>query len=151
MIVVNDNTEAAQSLLASFQSNGWDCLSAENLDHLQQLCTDPLNQPVIFTTEYLRKHSLDNDDLANLCGLFLVVIAMDSQSLGQEAKFFRLGASDILESDLAQRDIPQVLKRLTRLASIRGHQQDYGERLQKINSKLQQSIKLLEHDQKAGL
>jgi serine phosphatase RsbU (regulator of sigma subunit) len=151
VIVVNDNTEAAQSLLASFQSNGWDCLSAENLDQLNNICTDPLNQPIILTAEYLRNRSLDNDTIAKLCSYYLVVIAMDNQASGNEAQFFRLGVSDILESDPTLRDIPQLLKRLSKLASNRGHQQSYGERLQKINSKLQQSIKLLEHDQKAGL
>ena len=38
VIVVNDNTEATQNLLASFQSDGCDCLTAENLEHLQEIC-----------------------------------------------------------------------------------------------------------------
>lgn len=151
VIVVNDNTEATQNLLASFQSDGCDCLTAENLEHLQEICTDPLSQPVVFTAEYLRNHRLDNDAIDKLCSHYLVVIAMDSQSSGSEAQYFRLGVSDILESDPVRRDIPLVLKRLSKLALMRAHQQDYGERLQKTNSKLQHTIKLLEHDQKAGL
>lgn len=151
IIVLNDNVEATQHLLANFQSDGRNCLSAENLDQLEALCSDPLNQPVIITAEYLRNTSLDNEAIATLCNDYLVVVAMDSESAGNEAHYFRLGASDILESDSTQREIPQVLKRLSKLALTRAHQQDYGERLQKINSKLQQTIKLLEHDQKAGL
>jgi len=151
VIVVNDNTQVAQSLLASFQSVGWDCLSAENLDDLQKICTDPLNQPVIFTSQYLQKNSIDNQSMANFCDHYLVVVALDDHSVGNEAYYFRLGVSDILEPDPAQQNIPDVLKRLSKLASTRSRQQDYGVRLQKINSKLQQSLKLLEHDQKAGL
>ena len=82
VIVVNDNTEAAQSLLASFQSNGWDCLSAENLDQLKNICTNPLDQPIILTAEYLRNRNLDNDTIAKLCSYYLVVIAMENQAAG---------------------------------------------------------------------
>ena len=57
VIVIDDNTEATQSLLASFQSVGWECLSAKNLDDLKVICTDPLNQPVILTVQFLQNQS----------------------------------------------------------------------------------------------
>jgi sigma-B regulation protein RsbU (phosphoserine phosphatase) len=151
VIVVDDNTEATQGLLASFQSIGWSCLSVENIDQLQSACSDPLNQPVIFSSEYLHKNGIDDQAITDLCGHYLVVVALNDHSAGNEAYYFRLGVSDILESDPAQQNIPDMIKRLSNLAVVRARQQDYGERLQKINSKLQQSIKLLEHDQKAGL
>lgn len=151
VIVIDDNTEATQSLLASFQSVGWECLSAKNLDNLKVICTDPLNQPVILTVQFLQSQSFDNEFLINFCSHYLTVIALDNKSTENEAYYFRLGASDILEANPTQRNLPNVLKRLSKLASTRRRQQLYGERLQNINSKLQQSIKLLEHDQKAGL
>ena len=46
VIVVDDNTETAQGLLASFQSIGWSCLSVENINQLQQVCEDPLINPL---------------------------------------------------------------------------------------------------------
>jgi len=151
VIVVNDNAEASQSLLASFQSIGWDCLSAENFDELQQICTDPFNQPVILTSQYLQIHAFDNEFLSQLCNYYLVVIALDNDSIGNEAHYFRLGVADILEADSKCRDFPSVFERLYKLATARRCQQEYGERLQKINSRLQHSIQLLEQDQKAGL
>lgn len=151
VIVVDDNTEMANSLLASFQSVGWDCLSAKNLQNLQKICTDPLNQPVILTAQFIQNQGLDNEALTNFCSLYLAVIALDSTSAGNETFYFRLGVSDILESKIAQRDLSGVMKRLSNIASTRRRQQENAERLQNINSKLQQSVKLLEQDQKAGL
>ena len=151
VIVVDDNTEMAQSLLASFQSVGCNCLSAKNLQNLKKICTDPLNQPVILTAQFLQKQGLDNEALTNFCSRYLAVIALDSTSAGNETFYFRLGVSDILEPNIAQRDLSGVMKRLSNIASNRRRQQENAERLQNINSKLQQSVKLLEHDQKAGL
>ena len=151
VIVVDDNTEMAQSLLASFQSVGCNCLSAKNLQNLKKICTDPLNQPVILTAQFLQKQGLDNEALTNFCSRYLAVIALDSTSAGNETFYFRLGVSDILEPNIAQRDLSGVMKRLSNIASNRRRQQENAERLQNINSKLQQSVKLLEQDQKAGL
>lgn len=151
VIVVDDNKEAIQGLLTSFQSFGWGCMNVENIEQLQAACLDPLKQPVIFLSEYLNKNGIDDQAISDLCNDYLVVVALNDHSLGNEAYYFRLGASDILESDPARHNIPVMLKRLSNLAFVRARQQDYSERLQKINSKLQQSIKLLEHDQKAGL
>lgn len=151
VIVIDDNTEAAKNLLASIQSLGWQCLSAKKLDQLEELCSDPFNQPLVMTAQFLQMQKLENDSLSNFFSHYLAVIALDDQSAGQETYYFRLGASDILEPNLDQRDISSVFKRLSKLASSRRHQQQYGERLKNINSKLQQSIKLLEQDQKAGL
>ncbi|MDG1693690.1 MAG: PP2C family protein-serine/threonine phosphatase [Porticoccaceae bacterium] len=151
VIVVDDNTKATQSLLATFQSVGWECLSAKNLDNLQNICTDPLNQPIILTSQTIKDQNFDDQFISSLCDDYLVVIALDDQSSGSEAHYFRLGASDILESNSAKHDIASMFIRLSKLASVRGRQRKYAERLQSINSKLQQSIKLLEHDQKAGL
>ena len=151
VIVVDDNTEMAQCLLASFQFVGCDCLSAKNLHNLKNICTDPLNQPVILTAQFLQKQGLDNEALTNFCSRYLAVIALDSNSAGNETFYFRLGVSDILEPNIAQRDLSGVMKRLSNIASNRRRQQENAERLQNINSKLQQSVKLLEQDQKAGL
>ena len=151
VIVVDDNTEATQNLLAIFQSAGWECLTAKNLDNLQEICIDPLNQPVVLTAQYLQNQNVDSEFITDFFNYFLTVIALDEKSAGMEAYYFRLGVSDILESNHVERDIPEVLKRLDKRALSRRRQQEYGERLQNINSKLQQTIKLLEHDQKAGL
>lgn len=151
VIVVDDNTDMAQNIMASFQSIGWDCLSAKNLQNLQTICTDPLHQPVILTAQFLRSQNLDNETLTNFCSHYLAVIALDNNSAGNETYYFRLGVSDILEPNPTQRDLPGVLNRLSMIASNRRHQQENSERLQNINSKLQQNVKLLEQDQKAGL
>ena len=58
VIVVDDNTKSTQSLLATFQSVGWECLSAKNLDNLQNICTDPLNQPIILTSQTIKDQNL---------------------------------------------------------------------------------------------
>lgn len=151
VIVVDDNTETAQDLLVSFQSFGWQHMSAKNLDELQTLCTDPFNQPIVITAQYLQSLGLDDESLSNFFSHYLTVIALDDQFAGAETHYFRLGASDILEPNPAQRDLPSLIERLSKLATARRRQQEYSERLQNINSQLQQSIKLLEQDQKAGL
>ena len=65
VIVVDDNTETAQDLLVSFQSFGWQHMSAKNLDELQTLCTDPFNQPIVITAQYLQSLGLDDESLSN--------------------------------------------------------------------------------------
>ena len=116
VIVVDDNTEATHNLLAIFQSAGWDCLTASNLDNLQDICIDPLNQPVILTAQYLQNQNVDNQFITGLFGYYLAVIALDERSAGSEAYYFRLCVSDILEPNHIERDIPEVLKRLAKLA-----------------------------------
>ena len=114
VIVIDDNTEAAKNLLASIQSLGWQCLSAKKLDQLEELCSDPFNQPLVMTAQFLQMQKLENDSLSNFFSHYLAVIALDDQSAGQETYYFRLGASDILEPNLDQRDISSVFKRLSK-------------------------------------
>ena len=90
----------AQSLLASFQSVGCDCLSASKIFKTLKNLYDPLNQPVILTAQFLQKQGLDNEDLTNFVSHYLAVIVLDSTSAGNETFYFRLGASDILEPNI---------------------------------------------------
>ena len=151
VIIIDDKTEATDCLHTCFQSNGWSCLSAENLDNLQLLCTDPLNQPVVVPSHYLKTHTFDNDFLSQLFGDYLVVVALDEEAVGNETAYFRLGAADILEEDPKHRDIPPVFDRLSKLATVRRMELEYSERLKQTNTKLNRTVQLLEQDQKAGL
>ena len=151
VIIIDDKTEATDCLHTCFQSNGWSCLTAENLDNLQLLCTDPLNQPVVVPSHYLKTHTFDNDFLSQLFGDYLVVVALDEEAVGNETAYFRLGAADILEEDPKHRDIPPVFDRLSKLATVRRMELEYSERLKQTNTKLNRTVQLLEQDQKAGL
>ena len=151
VIIIDDKTEATDCLHTCFQSNGWSCLTAENLDNLQLLCTDPLNQPVVVPSHYLKIHTFDNDFLSQLFGDYLVVVALDEEAVGNETAYFRLGAADILEEDPKHRDIPPVFDRLSKLATVRRMELEYSERLKQTNTKLNRTVQLLEQDQKAGL
>ena len=151
VIIIDDKTEATDCLHTCFQSNGWSCLTAENLDNLQLLCTDPLNQPVVVPSYYLKTHTFDNDFLSQLFGDYLVVVALDEEAVGNETAYFRLGAADILEEDPKHRDIPPVFDRLSKLATVRRMELEYSERLKQTNTKLNRTVQLLEQDQKAGL
>jgi hypothetical protein len=151
VIIINDKTEATDCLLTCFQSIGWHCLSAENLDNLQSLCTDPLNQPVVVPAQFLKTHTFDNDFLSQFFSDYLVVVALDEEAVGNEVAYFRLGAADILEEDPKHRDIPHVFERLSKLATVRRMELEYSERLKQTNAKLNRTVQLLEQDQKAGL
>jgi len=151
VIIIDDKTEATDCLLSCFQSIGWSCLTADNLDNLQVLCTDPLNQPVVVPSQFLKTHTFDNDFLSQFFSDFLVVVALDEEAVGNETSYFRLGAADILEEDPKHRDIPPVFERLSKLATVRRMELEYSERLKQSNTKLNRTVQLLEQDQKAGL
>ena len=151
VIIIDDKTEATDCLLNCFQSIGWSCLTADNLDNVKTICTDPLNQPVVVTSQFLNTHTFDNHFLSQLFNDYLVVVALDEQATGNETAYFRLGAADILEVDPKHRDIPPVFERLSKLASIRRMEREYSERLKQTNAKLNRTVQLLEQDQKAGL
>jgi phosphoserine phosphatase RsbU/P len=151
VIIIDDKTEATDCLLSCFQSIGWSCLTADNLDNLQALCTDPLNQPVVVPSQFLKTHTFDNDFLSQFFSDYLVVVALDKEAVGNETAYFRLGAADILEEDPKHRDIPPVFDRLSKLATIRRMELEYSERLKLSNTKLNRTVQLLEQDQKAGL
>jgi len=152
IIVLSDNTDGSKHLIASFQSIGQDCLSANNTDALQDLCSDPLNQPVIlFSQQAPCVDAQDADFLNRFCSRYLTVVVIAAQDKGKETHYFRLGAADILESDPAHRDLAKMLGRLGKLADTRRRQQEYSDQLEEANKQLQQSLQHLEQDQKAGL
>lgn len=152
IIVLDDNTEASKNLMVAFQSLGWDSLCAQNIQSVKQLCSDPLNQPVIVSSQQFPcTDPQDADFLNQFCSRYLTVIAIAAQHKGQEANYFRLGVADILESDPVCRDSAKMLDRLGKLADTRRRQQQYSDQLEEANEQLQQSIQLLEQDQKAGL
>jgi len=150
VIIVDDNTEASKNLGVALQSIGWDSFCAENIQAVQDLCDDPLSQPVILCSQHIES-KIDDNDLCQFCLSYLTVIAIDSQSRGKEAQYFRMGAADILEADSNQRDFSAMLARLSEIAQQRYWQRLYSDQLQEANSQLQQSLEILEQDQKAGL
>ncbi len=65
VIIIDDKTEATDCLLNCFQSIGWSCLTADNLDNLQVFCTDPLNQPVVVPVPF-ETSTLNPSDINHL-------------------------------------------------------------------------------------
>ncbi|MCS5587067.1 MAG: serine/threonine-protein phosphatase [Porticoccaceae bacterium] len=152
IIVLDDNSDGSKHLIESFQSIGQGCLSANNMDAVQDLCSDPLNQPVVLFSQ--QAPSVDSQDIERLSQFFscyLVVIAFCAQDKGKEADYFRLGAADIIEPDTEPQDLKKILDRLGELADTRRQQHQYSTQLEKANNELQESLRHLEQDQKAGL
>ena len=152
IIVLDDNSDGSKHLIASFQSIGQGCLSANNMDAAQDLCSDPLNQPVVlFSQQAPSVDPQDAERLSRFCSCYLVVIAFCAQDKGKEADYFRLGAADIIEPDTEPQDLKKMLDRLGELADTRRQQHQYSTQLEKANNELQESLRHLEQDQKAGL
>jgi len=150
IIVVGDNARASKNLMAAFQAIGWDVVCAKNIQAVHDLCDDSLSQPVILCSQYIESN-IDDDDFYHFCLSYLIVVAINSQDRGKEARYFRLGVADILEADTDQRDFPAMLDRLSDTAQFRYRQRSYGDQLHEANKKLQHSLELLEQDQKAGI
>lgn len=150
MIIVDDNTEAAKKLMVALQSVGRDTVCAENIQAAQDLCEDPLCQPIIICSQHIEA-KVDYSHLPEFCLSYLIVVALDDQDRGKEARYFRMGVADILEADTGQRDFPALLDRLSDIAQQRSRQHSNSDQLQKANSQLQQSLDILQQDQKAGI
>ena len=139
-------------MVASFQSIGRNCLTADNMDAVQELCSNPLNQPlVLFSKQASCVDPQDVERLSQLCNSYLVVIAFGAEDKGKEADYFRLGVADIIEPNVQHRDLKKMLDRLGKLADTRRQQHEYSAQLESANNQLQENLRHLEQDQKAGL
>ena len=63
VIIIDDNNEAAKKLMVALQSIGWDSLCAEKIQAVQDLCEDPLSQPVILCSKYIEANIFVQTDV----------------------------------------------------------------------------------------
>lgn len=151
IIFLGDINPASKQLLTGFKTNGYQCLSAENVSVLDDLCADPLNQPVVlFSSDISVDRGQDAQQLTLLCEKFLVVVALSEDAKGTEADYFRLGVADILEPNISLAELRKVVGRISKLADKRRKWLQHADQLEKTNNELQDSLRHLEQDQKAG-
>jgi serine phosphatase RsbU (regulator of sigma subunit) len=151
ILVLPDNIVEAKCIRAGFQSIGYQALDARSIDQLSKLCTDPLTQPIVlFSSNTPINSSSDAVKLSKLCDRYLILMAFCEPDTGTEADYFRLGVADIIEPNVQQQDLQKIIDRLVLTAEKRRRTEAHSAQLEKANNELQESLRRLEQDQKAG-
>ena len=109
-------------------------------------------QTIVLAAEHVKlgsKHQINQ--FKHLCETDLVLISLLPESQDQVAKFFRLGAVDVLLAGDTSNMLEQTMTRLAQVASMRQQQVIDRAKLESTNDELQESLRLLKQDQIAGL
>ena len=109
-------------------------------------------QTIVLAAEQVKlgsKHQINQ--FQQLCATYLVLISLLPENQDQVAKFFRLGAVDVLLAGDTSDMLEQTMTRLAQVAKIRQQQVIDRAKLESTNDELQESLRLLKQDQIAGL
>ena len=109
-------------------------------------------QTIVLAAEQVKlgsKHQINQ--FKQLCATYLVLISLLPENRDQVAKFFRLGAVDVLLAGDTSDMLEQTMMRLAQVATIRQQQVIDRAKLESTNDELQESLRLLKQDQIAGL
>jgi serine phosphatase RsbU (regulator of sigma subunit) len=152
IVLLDENTFEVESLSHSLQSLGRETAVASNYQAIDNLCSDPLIQPVVISAENtpLETNS-QKKQLQEMATKYLVIVALSKASLKNVAKYFRLGVADVVFPDTSVEKIKNTLQRIDQRAESRLQKRLYRTELEKANLELQESLRLLKQDQMAGL
>ena len=151
VIILGNNNQDSKHLLKRFKTIGYQCLNAKSIHMLDDICSDPLNEPVLlFSSDLTPDNEQQTQHLAELCEKFLIIVALSEADKGNEADYFRLGAADILEPNIDTEGLGKVIDRIIVLANKRRQWLEHANQLEKANNELQESLRYLEQDQRAG-
>ena len=109
-------------------------------------------QTIVLAAEQVKlssKHQINQ--FKQLCATYLVLISLLPENQDQVAKYFRLGAIDVLLAGDTSEMLEQTMTRLAQVARIRQQQVIDRAKLESTNDELQESLRLLKQDQIAGL
>ena len=151
IIILDSNNQDSKHLLKRFKTIGYQCLNAKSTHMLDDICSDPLNEPILlFSSDLTPDNEQEAQHLAELCEKFLIIVALSEAEKGNEADYFRLGVADILEPNIDTEGLGKVIDRIIVLANKRRQWLGHANQLEKANNELQESLRYLEQDQKAG-
>ena len=151
VILVGTDEGRLQILRANFQSEGRELAVASDIGEIDTLCTQPLTQAVIlFSKDIALSNALELEEFRQLCQKYLIIVALETCSSELAVDFFRLGAADVILSDVTKDAVAATIIRVDQLAEVRQRTISDGEELEKANHGLQESLRLLKLDQIAG-
>jgi sigma-B regulation protein RsbU (phosphoserine phosphatase) len=152
IIFLNGNEPRVQNLSHSLQSLGCETAAAKNYESIAALCSDPLIQPVVISSENtpLETES-QRQQLQVMATKYLVIVALSEEGINNVAEYFRLGVADVVFPETSEEKIQNTLQRIDRRAESRLQKRLFRSELEKANLELQESLRLLKQDQMAGL
>lgn len=152
IILLDGNDPVVESLSQRLQSLGCDTTAAQDYKSIASLCSDPLVQPVVISSENtpLETHS-QREQLQVMATKHLVIVALSEEGTGNVAEYFRLGVADVVFPEASEEKIKNTLRRIDQRAESRLQKRLYRSELEKANLELQESLRVLKQDQLAGL
>ncbi len=152
IILLDGNDPVVESLSQRLQSLGCDTTAAQDCKSIASLCSDPLVQPVVISSENtpLETHS-QREQLQVMATKHLVIVALSEEGTGNVAEYFRLGVADVVFPEASEEKIKNPLRRIDQRAESRLQKRLYRSELEKANLELQESLRVLKQDQLAGL
>jgi sigma-B regulation protein RsbU (phosphoserine phosphatase) len=124
-----------------------------NLSELENFTLESSNRLIILDSESVTIDSkIEIDLFRRLCSTYLIVIALgDDPDFEKTLEFFRLGAADVIVPGFDESTFRQMVLRIDALAQLRAQRLDQQAQLEKTNHDLEESLRVLEQDQIAGL
>ena len=152
IVLLNGTEPSVKSIGDSLQALGRETATAENYQAIGNLCSDPLIQPVVISSESSPlKTDSQREQLQVMAAKYLVIVALSESGIDNIAEYFRLGVADVVFPEPNEQKIKDTLVRMDRRAESRLQKRLYRTEMEKANLELQESLRLLKQDQLAGL
>ncbi|MDG1818640.1 MAG: PP2C family protein-serine/threonine phosphatase [Porticoccaceae bacterium] len=152
IILLNGAEPSVKAIGDSLQTLGRETATAENYQAIGNLCSDPLIQPVVVSSENSPLETASQrEQLQVMAAKYLVIIALSESGIDNIADYFRLGVADVVFPEPSEQKITDTLVRMDRRAESRLQKRLYRTEMEKANLELQESLRLLKQDQMAGL
>lgn len=152
IVLLDGNDPVVESLSYSLQSLGRETAAAPNYQAIGKLCSDPLIQPVVISSDNTPLETdSQKEQLQVMAAKYLVIVALSKACIKNVAKYFRLGVADVVFPEVSEEKIKNTLQRIDQRAESRLQKRLYRTELEKANLELQESLRLLKQDQMAGL
>jgi sigma-B regulation protein RsbU (phosphoserine phosphatase) len=159
---INKSKDGVTLVVQDFESlaNFQNCFSSlgiptrhANLSELENFTLESSNRLIILDSQSVTIDSkIEIDLFRRLCSTYLIVIALgDDPDFEKTLEFFRLGAADVIVPGFDESTFRQMVLRIDALAQLRAQRLDQQAQLEKTNHDLEESLRVLEQDQIAGL
>jgi hypothetical protein len=138
-------------LISGIEESGRQCECFPDLNSIDGSSEDSFSQVVVFSPSVGLISSENTPLLKAYVDNHLVVVLLDESSASVAVEYFRLGVADVWFDGMTQPELSESFARLQNISDAKYEERAYSHELEKANTELQESLRMLKQDQMAGL
>jgi len=141
-----------RGLISGIEESGRECQCFPDLSSIDGSPEDSFPQVLVFSPPVSKLIGSENTHLLKAyVDNYLVVVLLDESSASVAVEYFRLGVADVWFDGMSQTELSESFARLQNISEAKYKGRTYSHELEKANTELQESLRMLKQDQMAGL